>query len=189
MSNDISRGSDMARLAVGVEAPQELIISGQNWKPVWRLDKWHRSEDFDLGFAPDETLEIENNLLVSGGTNLALLFLIGDVNLNAYGSGDANLRVASGSTAATSGDQDLVGEGPVSKGMDATYPQVIGNSVIWRSTFESGEANFTWNEVGVVNGAGTPDGDVTRLLNRKVQNFGTKASGSTWQLTLTILVT
>lgn len=143
-----------------------------------------------MGKSPDEVMRVHDNLLVSGGINLLLLHLIGDTNITAYGSGTANLRVGDNSTAATSGDADLMASSNVdSNPMDSGYPTVLANKVSWRSTYGSSEANFTWNEVGVVNDAGTPNLGTIRLLNRKVQNFGTKASGSTWTLTLEILIT
>lgn len=69
------------------------------------------------------------------------------------------------------------------KGMDATYPQVSGQTVTFRSTFGASEANFAINEGGIFNASsgGT-------MLNRRVQYLGTKASPSTLQLTATVTV-
>jgi hypothetical protein len=65
--------------------------------------------------------------------------------------------------------------------MDATYPQRSGQIAEWRSTFGSGDANEAWNEYAVDNGA-----TAHKLLNRKVESKGTKASGETWTLSLKI---
>jgi hypothetical protein len=67
------------------------------------------------------------------------------------------------------------------KGMDSTYPAVNGNQVTFRTTFNGGDANFTWAEWGVFNAAsgGT-------MLNRKVQALGAKNSGAVWVFTITI---
>jgi hypothetical protein len=65
--------------------------------------------------------------------------------------------------------------------MDATYPQRSGQIAEWRSTFGSGDANEAWNEYAVDNGA-----TAHKLLNRKVESKGTKASGESWVLSLKI---
>jgi hypothetical protein len=77
--------------------------------------------------------------------------------------------------------------GSVGKAMDATYPQhtdttgTAGSKTItFRSTFASADANQAWAEWGIDNG--------TRLLNRKVAANGTKASGQTWQFTVTVTI-
>lgn len=69
------------------------------------------------------------------------------------------------------------------KAMDATYPQVSGQTLTARSTFGASEANFAINEGGIFNASsgGT-------MLNRRVQYLGTKVSPATLQLTATITV-
>jgi hypothetical protein len=67
--------------------------------------------------------------------------------------------------------------------MEAGYPAVTNQSVNFRSVFGSSEANFAWEEFSVMNGA---DETTAKNLNRKVSAQGTKASGQTWQLDLTI---
>jgi hypothetical protein len=65
-------------------------------------------------------------------------------------------------------------------GMAATYPQRTANAITWRSTFGTGDANFTWNERGVFN-ASTGG----QMLSRKVVSLGTKTSAASWELTCT----
>jgi len=79
----------------------------------------------------------------------------------------------------------LAGTNKAFKAMDSGYP-TYGSSqkAVFRSTFGGTEANFTWNEFTVVNGAD----DTATNLNRKVQNLGTKASGTTWTLTVEIIL-
>ena len=175
---------------------------GTRFNVLWTLEKWHKSEDHLAGLPADEVLHAPKNLLVTGGINLMLNLLCGTTfntglsGFTTYGSGSAVLRVGDTSTAAASGDTNLGGGGG-SQGtnwdespMDAGYPTVSITTATWRSTFGSTQANFVWNEVGVQNlptGVSGPNSYI-RLLNHKVQNFGTKASGSTWTLTLTITV-
>ncbi len=62
------------------------------------------------------------------------------------------------------------------------YPSRSSQTVTWRSVFGSSEANFSWNEFTVANG----NSDSADNLNRKVDAQGTKASGQTWTLDLSI---
>jgi hypothetical protein len=68
-------------------------------------------------------------------------------------------------------------------GMEATYPQISTNELVFKSSFGDAQANWTWSEWGVFNAstAGT-------MLTRKVESLGTKVSG-TWVITATLTVT
>lgn len=57
-------------------------------------------------------------------------------------------------------------------GMDAGFPQREGQTMIFRSSFLSGVAVHDWLEWGVSNGV--------VLLNRKVDNVGTKPEFDLW---------
>ena len=149
-------------------------------------------EQIDAGEADDahlETIEDEGNLLVIGGASALWEMLIG----NGTSTGgqaltffnNTNARIGSGTSSTAEADTNTTLTSGVFKAMDATYPQhsdstgTAGSKTItFRSTFASGDANQAWNEWGIDNG--------TRLLNRKVAANGTKASGQTWQFTVTI---
>jgi hypothetical protein len=98
-----------------------------------------------------------------------------------YNNANARLGVGSDATAADPAQTDLIDATPTWKAMDATYPQRSGQIAEWRSTFGSADANEAWNEYAVDNGA-----TAHKLLNRKVESKGTKASGETWTLSLKI---
>lgn len=68
------------------------------------------------------------------------------------------------------------------KAMSATYPQVSGQTITWRSAMGSSDANFDWMEFSVANGSSGS----AKNANRKVSAQGTKVSGQTWTLDLTI---
>lgn len=68
------------------------------------------------------------------------------------------------------------------KAMSATYPQVSGQTITWRSAFGSSDANFDWMEFSAANGSSGS----AKNANRKVSAQGTKVSGQTWTLDLTI---
>lgn len=100
---------------------------------------------------------------------------------------NANARIGIGdsSTAFAASQTDLVATtNKLRKGMDATYPTRTNNQLTFKATFGSAEANWTWNEWGIFNAA-----SAGTMLNRKVENLGTKASGSTWVLTVTVTIT
>lgn len=99
---------------------------------------------------------------------------------------NANARLGAGdsSTAFSDAQTDLqAASNKLRKAMEATYPQRTGNVLTFRSLFGTSEGNFNWNEWGVFN-AGS--GGV--MLNRKVENLGTKASTQSWQLTVDLTV-
>jgi len=182
--------------------PDAELQESARVRVLWTLEKWHKSENHDSGLAPDEVIYAPKNLLVTGGINLMLNLLCGTTfntglsGFTSYGSGSAVLRVGNSATVAASSDVNLNGGGG-SQGttwdespMSAGFPTVAVTTATWQASFGSTQANFVWNEVGVQNlptGASGPNSYI-RLLNHKVQNFGTKASGSTWTLTLTITI-
>jgi hypothetical protein len=70
------------------------------------------------------------------------------------------------------------------KSMDATFPTVAGNLLMFQATFSPAEANFTWTEWGTFNHptAGT-------MLSRIVDvTMGTKLPVQTWVFSVTVSV-
>jgi hypothetical protein len=169
------------------------VQSAKTWQVDWQVEQWDREEDRLEGYAPDRIVHVRDNALLYNGINLLLKLLIGDSG-QAYSNANAYLRVGNSSTAVVAASQiDLQGASKAEVAMDGGYPSVSSNAVTFKSTFDSSTGNFAWEEVGVQNGA-TPGGGLAtngtvRLLNRKVQSFGTKASGSSWTITLTITIT
>jgi len=158
-----------------------MISDTLHYKSVWRLEKYSSKQALAAG-KPYEALEFKGNLLLNEG--IAELFDLAITtgatkfdNTNAYlGVGDS----ATGEVATQTGLQASTNK--LYKAMDSTYPSRASQTVSWRSTFGSSDANFAWNEATVANGSS----DSAKNLNRKVQAMGTKASGTTWVLTLSI---
>lgn len=101
---------------------------------------------------------------------------------SAFSNANAYIGVGDSTTAFAATQTDLIAAtNKFRKAQDATYPQVSGNVMTFRSSFGTSEANFAWQEWGIFNAssAGT-------MMNRKVESLGTKTSAQTWQLTLTI---
>jgi hypothetical protein len=148
-------------------------------------------EQIDAGEADHALLEVieeDGNLLVIGGVSLLWQLAIGNRAAGALEYlNNANARIGVGTSSTAEADTNTSLTGSVFKAMDATYPlhtdstgTVGSKTITFRSTFASADANQAWNEWGIDNG--------TRLLNRKVASNGTKASGQTWQFTVTVAI-
>lgn len=113
-----------------------------------------------------------------------------------YNNAQSRIGVGDSTTAATAGQTDL--QAVTNKlwiAMDATFPTLPGagsNQIVFRATFGSAQANFSWQEFGVDNCQGSNATSTTRsggaLLDRVVSNQGTKASGQTWQPSMTLSI-
>lgn len=145
------------------------------------------------GITPDEVVEVEGNLLTTAGLTRLTALLIASGSPQAVTNTSARIGVGNSSTGEAVGQTDLQAAAGSSnrqfKVMDATYPQVSAGVVTLKSSFATGEANFTWAEWGVDIKTTPPATDGTTvnecLLNRKVAALGTKATG-TWALTVTL---
>jgi hypothetical protein len=153
------------------------IFEHGNWKAEWTIKKWNG----DLIGDPFEEVTIKQNLLLNAGINLLTTLFCGGSG-TAYNNANARLGVGDSATAAAATQTALLGSNTLWKAMDSGFP-TYGTSQLmtFKSTFGSSEANFAWNEFAVGNAAGGGT-----LANRKVSAQGTKVSGQTWELTLTI---
>ena len=157
-------------------------LDAGRWLARWRLEKFLEDERHLEGATPYEVLEGEGNLLVNAGLQLMLDKLIGAAG-TVFDNANAYIGVGDSSTAAAATQTDLqAATNKLRKAMDATFPSRSGQTMSWKSTFGSGDANFAWNEWGIFNAssAGT-------MLNRKVESLGTKSSG-TWVLTVDVTI-
>ena len=129
------------------------------------------------------TVERESNLLVNVGIAILEDKLIGAGSAQIYDNGHARIGVGTSSTGAAATDTDL-GAGGVWKAMDATYPSRSATVLTFQSTFGSGDANQAWNEWAIDNGSAAHV-----LLNHKAPvTLGTKSSGETWILQVTVTI-
>ncbi len=151
----------------------------------WSVRKFASDADFQADRSY-ETCEIEGNMFLNEGINELFTLLCSASsgtrfnNANAYiGVGDSSTAEAATQTALQASTNKLY------KAMDSGYPTYGSNQqAVWRATFTGTEANFAWNELTVSNG----NSDSSVNLNRRVSAQGTKASGQTWQVTLTISI-
>mgnify|MGYP001344808359 CR=1 FL=1 len=107
--------------------------------------------------------------------------IIGGAGYTKYNNANAYIGVGNGTTAFSAAQTDLQGGSKTRKGMDASYPQRTDNTVTWIATYATGDANYAWEEWGLFNAAAGG-----QMLNRKVENLGTKTSSATWQLAVSV---
>lgn len=136
---------------------------------------------------PYEVYEQEGNLLMYIGASALWQRLIGTA-VTAFSNANAYLGVGDSLAAAAATQTDLqASSNKHREAMDATYPMhtdgaLVANATItFKSTFETGDANFAWREWGIFNASSSGV-----MLNRKVFDAGTKTSADSWALTITL---
>jgi len=196
MNNDQGKLNESAHVGASLVAHQPVM-----WRARWKLEKRHgdwNGEQIDAGLAPEpyEVIEQEGNLLMYGGASCLWEALIGNgtgtagQSLTFFDNSNAAIGVGDDNTAAAADQTDLqAATNKLRKAMDATYPDHTDGAgsgaedITFRSTFGTSEANYAWAEWGIFN---SPSAATGRMLNRKVQAMGTKASGASWTLTVTL---
>lgn len=162
-----------------------MIVDKFNWNVEATVRRWDRSEDHDAGLTPDSQDTYKGNLLLNNGIARLGSLLVG-AGGTAYNAANSRIGVGDSTTAASAAQTDLQGASKYFKLVDsAGWSAQTGT---WVATFGSSDANFAWEEWGIDNGSSSGSTVTTPLLNRKVTSMGTKASGSTWTLTVTITV-
>jgi hypothetical protein len=194
--SDKVRGSD----AVSVMRGQKIEIhDGMKRKTTWQIHKFDDPTDeiaklSRQGMSVEELIamfperflgavEFEGNVCLNEGIQAFEELLAGIATPTKWDNTNARTGVgdsATGENATQTGLQAATNK--FWRIMDASYPSRSGQALSWRSTYGSTEANYAWNEFTVVNAAD----DSGLNLNRKVSAQGTKTSGQTWVLTVTI---
>ncbi len=169
------------------------------WKAKWRIDKFQDSTSevakaLQAGL-PTETAvnlygdvfvgteKFDCNIALNEGLQELIDIICGLGTPTKWDASNARLGVGDSSTTETATQTGLqASTNKTFKAMDSGYPQRTNQTVEWRSTFGSDEANYAWEEYTVVNAAS----DAGKNLNRKTASKGTKASGETWTLNLQI---
>lgn len=123
--------------------------------------------------------------LTNAGRDHIATALVDEASVTEFNNANAYLGVGDSSTAFAASQTDLqAGANKHREAMDATYPQRAANVLTFRATFETGDANFAWNEWATFNAAAAGT-----MLQRKVESLGTKTSAQSWELTATLTVT
>ena len=164
-----------------------------NWKCKFRLEKRMgdiNAYDSELGRAafldvvkPYEIINGEDNCLLNAGIDEIWDLVTGAVSgaSHIFDNAAAQIGVGDSSTAANATQIDLqAAVNKTYKGMEGSYPTSTAQKLTCKSSFGSGDANYVWNEWVVKQSTSA------KCLNRRVESMGTKSSGSTWTLEVTI---
>jgi len=197
-TREVGKGKDIMSIAKAVEESGKVRSEWRIWKYP-RMESWAQKQlhylHHVLGWSVDKVRElgifekpsllwVPGNILLNEGINLLWTLACGGSG-TPWSNANARIGVGDGTTSESADQTGLQGTNKAFKAMDSGYPTYGSNQQAkWQATFGSAEANFTWNEITVVNAAD----DTGVNLNRKVQNLGTKVSGTTWitQLTITL---
>jgi hypothetical protein len=122
--------------------------------------------------------------------------LLGDGLVDLFNAANAAIGAGSNSTPFAASQTMLVAESTVGyhlrKAMDPGYPvrdpdsDGSTNKLRFKSTFLTSEANWNWEEWGIMNDV-TEDGGT--MLCRFVESLGTKPSADVWVFTVDITIT
>jgi hypothetical protein len=122
--------------------------------------------------------------LVNAARDIICAMIDGEA-ATAWNNANAYLGVGDSATAFATSQTDLqAATNKVRVAMMATYPSRSSNAITFQSSFGSAVGNYAWQEVSAHNAAAAGT-----MLFRFTQSLGTKASGSTWQLTVTETIT
>ena len=167
--------------SVGISAGT-AVVDKINWQPKWIIEKYPNTAAFKSG-KPSEVLTLPGNMLLNEGINELLNLLIGGAAV-AFSNANARIGVGDSNTAEAATQEDLqAATNKLYKPMDASYPQVSGQTVTFRATFGPDDANWAWNEITADNGV-----TAAKNLNRKVQVMGVKANPAIWVVNLAITI-
>jgi len=160
-----------------------------NWLCRYRLRKYHediepfqgREDEFHQLFKPYEVIEGEGNCLLNTGIDEMWDLVTGAVSGadHILDNTHAQIGVGDSDTAADATQTDLQGTNKTYKGMETSYPTSTSQKATFKSSFGNDDANYAWKEWVVKQSTSA------KCLNRKVENLGTKTSG-TWTLEVSI---
>lgn len=169
-----------------------MINDLANHKSKWIIRRFENDEAFKRGIPTPvvdadgielpAVSEIEGNILLNEGIGEMWDLICGLGSPTAFDNTNARLGVGDSTTAEAATQTDLqAASNKTYKAMEASYPQRSAQTVTFRSVFASADANYAWEEFVADNG-----GTALMTMNRKVSSQGTKASGQTWTLDLSI---
>jgi len=128
--------------------------------------------------------------LLRTGRNIIAALLNGESVTPLLTGTGACMWVGSASAAHDALDNHLKGSS-VAATMESGYPSRSVNALSYRGIYATDKANFGWMEWGIKNSTGTATSTAANvfMLNRMVEDLGTKANTAQWQLTATLTLT
>lgn len=197
--NDHMRLGDHGRVSAAMRSGDTF-----GWKCHTTVEKFH-VPDYHAGRGPHDVLEVPGNLLLYGGADILFLGLKGSLSGTSglkntyYNNANAALLFGDSTAAVAVTQTDLQASSGGThrwvQGMDATFPTHTSGSsasthskILYKCTLTSANGNFTngIREWGVGNKVSQAKAYPGRLLNRKVQNLGTKTTLGIWAVTITL---
>lgn len=98
---------------------------------------------------PHEVLRF-NNLLTNAGAQLVEDLLIG-AGGTVFSNANAYIGVGNGTTAVSAAHTDLQGASKTRKAMNATFPSRSSQTLTFKATFGTSDANYSWEEMAAFN--------------------------------------
>lgn len=186
-SGILSVGASLSPEELGLHDTRIIIHRFEDGKAFRRAQTFLDTLDLDgLSDISYLTTFADGNLLLNGGINNLWNSLAGVSGLTPYNNANARIGVGDSTTAAVATQTGLQATTNVAyAGMAASFPTVgASQQAVFQSVFGSAVANYAWNEFVVDNGFVITSGIIS--LDRLVSAQGTKASGQTWTVTMTI---
>jgi hypothetical protein len=155
-------------------------------KRAGNIDECETPEErlqFLEAIAPYEVINGKDNCLLNTGINKIWDLVDGTASgaSHIYDNTHAQIGVGDSSTAANATQTDLqAASNKTYKGMESGFPTSTAQKITLKSSFGSSDAVYTWNEWV------SKQSTSAVCLNRKVESMGTKSSGSTWTLEISI---
>lgn len=144
------------------------------------------------GVQPDDCVAVFGNVLTTAGIVRMFNLLTGQGSTQAFDSTHTRIGVGDGGGSVpteNAADTDLTA---ASGSTHRLFNRVSGSGSIstnvlsFSATFGGSDANFTWNEWGIDQGTTQSTTVAAPLLNHKGVLMGSKVSGSTWTIQITI---
>ena len=161
-----------------------------NWLCRYKLSKYRediepyqsREDEFHQLFKPYEVVEGEGNCLLNSGIDEIWDLVTGAVSGadHIFDNSYAQIGIGDSDTAAAATQTDLqAASNKTYKGMETSYPTSTSQKATFKASFGDSDANYTWYEWVIKQSTSA------KCLNRKVENLGTKTSG-TWTLEVSV---
>lgn len=160
--------------------PPARNIEVAGWHGRAKVEKFLADDDLTRA-TPYEVIEADNLLLTAGAT--IVLKRLAGISATAIDASTGYMCVGDSATAASVGQTDLQGSNKYRQVFDAV-PTVSTNTLQAVATVGTSNANFHWQEAGLANASSG-----ATLINRFVQDFGTKTSSDQWILTVVVTIT
>ncbi len=156
-----------------------MTLERVKWFGKFKLEKFY-ADGYDALIKPKpyEVVHAENLLLTAGATAICQR-LCGQGTVQVFDATNTYISIGNSAATVAASQTELQGAIRVRKLVDSV-PTISAGVITVVSTFGTADANQSWQEIGVANTA-TPGTGL--LLNRVVQDFGTKTSGLIWVLT------